>query len=341
MITTFEKADYDEIYEFAYKHRWTDGLPIVPPTPARVERMLMRVLDGHMSPEDEVSSLGPRGGSATFERIAINAVMAGCKPEYMPILVAATKIMGESDFNLAALQATTSPAALALIVNGPIRATVGINCSTGCLGPGSRANATIGRAIRLMLINIGGGLVGDVDKSTHGSPLKFSLCFGEDEEASPWNSLHTDAGYINSQSTVTMTGVVSLIENRTGGPRAETAIDSIRVIAAAMAHVGSKGFQLGRGTPIFILPTGLARIVAEGGYDKEELRFELWRQSAVPESRLPQHAMTHYSVKDGYAYACESWESVVVIVAGGPEANQSMFMSSFVDVPLRTELILE
>ncbi|MER3419161.1 MAG: hypothetical protein C4290_00950 [Chloroflexota bacterium] len=150
--------------------------------------------------------LPPRQGEATVERIAINAVMAGCRPEYLPVVIAAVEAMADPDFNLDGVQATTHPVAPLVIVNGPAARELGINCGYNCYGQGTRANATIGRAIRLILMNIGGGLPGTGDRSTQGSPAKYSYCVAENEDANPWEPLHVERGYSRDTSTVTVIG---------------------------------------------------------------------------------------------------------------------------------------
>ncbi|MDP6180275.1 MAG: UGSC family (seleno)protein, partial [Desulfatiglandales bacterium] len=172
----------EDFYELVLENRWGDGLPVIPPTEERVMKMFAGL---DRKPSDVTGGMPPSNNDVTIEKIAVNAVMAGCLPEYMPILIAAVEAMIEPSFNLHGIQATTSPVAPLVIVNGPIRGKVNLNCGRGCFGPGWRANATIGRAIRFLLINIGGALSGDVDMATYGSPAKYTFCIGEDEENSP------------------------------------------------------------------------------------------------------------------------------------------------------------
>ena len=193
----------EEVYEYVCSQKWGDGLPIIPPTEERVWKFIDYI---DREPDEILGEMPPVDGIVTIEKIAINAVMAGCLPEYMPVLIAAVEAMLEPEFNLQAIQATTNPAAPLAIINGPIRHQFNINCGRGCLGPGWRANATIGRAIRLILINIGGGLPGVTDKATHGMPGKYCFCFGEDEEGNPWEPLHVERGFDKETSTVTIAG---------------------------------------------------------------------------------------------------------------------------------------
>ncbi|MDE2844431.1 MAG: hypothetical protein OXN21_13780, partial [Chloroflexota bacterium] len=165
--------DYDAIQDLYLERGWSDGLPITPPTAERVEAMLASV---SLDPGRVVAQLPPNWGDATVERLAINAVMAGCLPEYLPVIVAGVSAMSDPAFNLYAIQATTHSCAPLFIVNGPIRQKLGMNSSSGAYGPGWRANATIGRAVRLALLNIGGGYPGVGDMSTQGAPSKYTYC---------------------------------------------------------------------------------------------------------------------------------------------------------------------
>ncbi len=179
----------------------TDGLPVVPPTHERVERMLA----GTRRARDELAGeIPPNYGRATVEKIAVNAVMAGCRPDYLPVLLAAVEAACDPAFNLHGLQATTHFAAPLIIVNGPIRSRIGLNASFGVFGPGARANATIGRALRLILMNLGGARAGEISMSTFGHPGRYTFCIAEHEEASPWEPLHVERGFAPDDSAVTL-----------------------------------------------------------------------------------------------------------------------------------------
>src|SRR5262249_32926957 len=158
---------------------WSDGLPVFAPTEASVEEMLRHT---QRARDEVVATLAPAYGAATVEYIAINAVMAGCRPEDLQLLIAATQALAHPSFNLTNVQTVTNTAAVWLIVNGPVREKLQINSGVGCLGPGTWANATLGRAIRLMQHNIGGGIPGKIDHATHGMPGKYTFCCGENEE---------------------------------------------------------------------------------------------------------------------------------------------------------------
>ncbi len=181
-----------DLVEYYFEQAWSDGLPVVPPTPAKIDAVV-EALGGDPSFAEAV--IPPRRGTLTREVLAINMVMAGCKPEYAPVVRAAMLALCTKQWNLNGVQATTHMAAPLLIVNGPIRNTIGMNAGHNCFGSGNRANATIGRAIRLILLTVGGATPGDLDKSTLGHPGKYTYCIAENEELSPWAPYHVEHGY--------------------------------------------------------------------------------------------------------------------------------------------------
>ena len=196
-----EIAALEDEWEAMYDRDWSDGLPVVPPTEARVLRMLEGTT---RDPNEVVAVVPPDLVEVTVEKIAINAVMAGCKPEYLPVVIAAVEAICTDDFNMHGVLATTMDVGPVLIVNGPIRNEIGMNSGGNVLGQGNRANSTIGRAVQLVVRNIGGGKPGGIDRSAHGSPHKLGLAFAEDEEGSPWTSLAESRGFSAEQSTVTV-----------------------------------------------------------------------------------------------------------------------------------------
>ncbi|MGH7316836.1 MAG: hypothetical protein ACREJS_11305, partial [Candidatus Rokuibacteriota bacterium] len=179
----------------------TDGLPVVPPSRARVERMLGGTTRDR---RELVGEVAPNYGRATVEKVAVNAVMAGCRPEYLPVVLAAVQAASDPDFNLHGVSTSTHFSAPLIVVHGPIRGGIGLNCSFGVFGPGHRANATIGRALRLVMINVGGAKAGETSMSTFGHPGRYSYCIGEHEEASPWPPYHVDRGLAATESAVTV-----------------------------------------------------------------------------------------------------------------------------------------
>jgi hypothetical protein len=179
----------------------TDGLPVVPPSRARVDAMLAAT----ERPRDElVAQVPPNFGRATVEKLAVNAVMAGCRPEYFPVVLAVIEAACDPVFNLHGQSGTTNAVSPLIIINGPIRQELEVNCAAGVFGPGYRANATIGRALRLVMINLGGTRAGQISMSTMGHPGRYTYCIGEYEEASPWEPLHVEHGFAPTDSTVTL-----------------------------------------------------------------------------------------------------------------------------------------
>ena len=277
---SFEAPDDLQAINRLYRERrWSDGLPIVPPTSERVDRMLEHIQRGR---HDIVERVAPGYGAATVERIAINCVMAGCDPEYLPILVAATEAIADPAFNLQGIQATTNPVAVWLILNGPIVKKLDVNAGFNCIGQGAWANATLGRAMRLILQNIGGALPGEMDRATQGQPAKFTFCCAENEEASPWEPLHVERGFERGQSTVTVVGAEGTINMNT---HSKEAAELARVIAETMVHPPSNEYVHG-GEPWLIIGPEHAEIFRRGGMSKADVKRELWERSKMPVSRL-------------------------------------------------------
>ena len=188
-----------DFFDSEYERGWTDGLPVVPPTPDLVEHMLATV---ERDPQEVIATLPPRQGPATLESLVVNAVMAGCRPEYFPVVLSAVQAIGDSRFPRRALSGQTLETPF-LLINSLIRGEIDVNCGTACLGPGRRANATIGRAIRLIMINVGGGIPDGVTTTNMSSPLHCTFCAGENEEESLWAPFHVEQGYTREQSVVT------------------------------------------------------------------------------------------------------------------------------------------
>ena len=201
-----EIAEQDDEFEFMFDQGFSDGLPLVPPTAERVMRMLA---GSERDAQEVIATVPPNMGVATVEKIAINSVMAGCKPEYLPVVIAAMQAACTDEFNIHGVMATTMGATPVMVVNGPIRDRIGMNMRLGALGQGNRANATIGRALRLAIRNIGGASPGGTERSTLGNPMKYTMCFPEWEERSPWEPLHVERGFEQDDSVVTLYAMTS------------------------------------------------------------------------------------------------------------------------------------
>ena len=261
----------------AAARRWSDGLPVIAPTAERVDRMLgaMGAMAGQSA--HVVASLAPGFGAATVERIAVNAVMAGCLPAHLPLLLAAVDAVADPAFNLQAVQSTTNPVTTWLIVNGPLAAELGMNAGINCLGQGNLANATLGRALRLVLQNIGGAWPGEMDRATHGQPGKFLLCCAEDEAASPWLPLHAARGLSSEHSAVTVVGASGTLNINT---HAKDADALIACIAGSMMFPGSNDYHY-CGEPWLILSPEHAAVFARAGLDRAAVQQRLWARSAM------------------------------------------------------------
>ena len=229
-----ELATLEDEMEALFDRGWTDGLPVVPPTEARVLRMLEGTT---RSPDDVVAVVPPDLVELTVEKIAINAVMAGCKPEYLPWVIAALEAACTDGFNIHGVLATTMPVGPVIIANGPGTAAIGMNSGGNVLGQGNRANLTIGRAVQLVIRNVGGGRPGEVDRATHGNPGKLSFCFAEDEEGSPWTSLATVAGHRSGhQLRDRLCRRRTPLHRRPGGARSRIAGQHVRGMPAHPAQ---------------------------------------------------------------------------------------------------------
>ncbi|MFH1486368.1 MAG: hypothetical protein ABIH46_09875 [Chloroflexota bacterium] len=328
----------EEANALFYSRGWTDGLPIFLPTKEAVQRMLAY----SDRPRDEVvSKIAPKWGKATVEKIAINAVMAGCLPEYLPVLMAAVHVMADPSFNLSVLQATTNCATPVLILNGPIAKELGVNCSFNAFGQGWRSNATIGRAVRFIMMNIGGGTPGTVDKAIQGHPGKYSFCAAENEAESPWEPYHVEKGYEPGVSTVTMSSVCGSLDFVIRS----TAQEILDLAAATMATRGCNNV-IYSGNPIMVLNPGHASFIAQNGYSKEDVKRFLFDNAKVPVGGLPPSeidAVKQRRPKLNLSHAnamiplADGWEDVVVWVVGAPGGHGIFFPTFGSPIPVTTK----
>ena len=261
--------------ELMYETGWTDGLPVVPPTEERVKEFTDY---SRRSPEELIAEVPPLGGQATVERIAVNSVMAGCLPEYMPVIVTALEAMMEERFNLRGVQCSTGIHSPLLIINGPLAKQLDINSGYNCFGQGWRANATIGRAVKLILVNLGGGIPGEINKSTFGHPGSYTYCVAENEDANPWEPLHVEAGFSMSDSTVTVYPAEAPhnIMYHAGSSR-----DFLTVLADSMCTLGNVQMYV-MGDTMVVLGPEHARILAQDGWRKQDVRMFLFEHARKP-----------------------------------------------------------
>jgi len=323
--------DLDAINRLYRDRRWSDGLPVVPPTVERVERMLRHT---RRARDEIVARIAPGFGAATVERIAINAVLAGCDPEYLPALIAATEACAVPEFNLQAMQATTNPVAIWVIVNGPAAKALGVNGTYNCLGQGDWANATIGRALRLVLQNIGGALPGEMDRATQGQSAKFTCCCAENEDGSPWDPLHVERGFERDASTVTVVGAESFLNMNT---HTKDAGEFIRTIAETIMHPPSNDYCHG-GEPWIVFSPEHADIFRRAGMSKADVKRQLWERSKMRASSMTERDLLRIRDSRSAELGTIGPETLLpvshepagiqLLVAGGP-GTHSVYVPSF------------
>ncbi len=312
---------------------WGDGLPLVPPSEARVAAM---VGGAGLPAEHIVGVVAPKMGVATVELIAANAVMAGCIPAHMPVLIAAVQAMVEPQFNLYGCQATTHCVAPLLIVSGPLAKALNINSGSGCFGPGPWANGVIGRAIRLILLNIGGARPGEIDKATMGHPGKFSYCIAEDETSVAWPALRVERGYGGETSAVTVVGGEA--PHNINDHEATSGGGLITTICGSMAESGQNSVYY-TAEPLLILGPEHAQTIAADGFSKDDVKKAIYDDARIPlnrfspeiiERRLYRRMDMRYKNRGPgvMVTVAQRWEDVMVIVAGGP-GKHSMWVPTF------------
>src|SRR5437899_12141241 len=302
----------------------TDGLPVVPPTRRLVERAIAA---SGRSGDELVALVPPNYGRATVEKIAINAVMAGCRPEYLPVVIAAVDAACDEAFDLHGVSATTNAPSPLVIVNGPIRAALEINSGAGVFGSGARANATIGRALRLVCVNLGGAKPGAVSMSTLAHPGRYTYCIGEHEEASPWESLAVEHGFAPSDSTVAVLaadGPLGVLDHPSRTPE-----DLLATLAASMAVV-SHHKMTHWGDTLLVLSPEHVKILGEGGWKKADVRRWLFARLQRPVCELlpgrdggeglPEHVLRKFTDPAHDPTPIPKFRSpdnIKIVVAGG------------------------
>ncbi|NCZ68587.1 MAG: thioredoxin [Actinobacteria bacterium] len=264
-----ETAAAEDEFEAMFDRGWTDGLPVVPPTEERVMRMLTGTT---RSPSDVVAIVPPDLVEVTVEKIAINAVMAGCKPEYLPWVIAAVEAVCNDTFNIHGVLATTMPVGPVIVCNGPGTRAIGMNSGMNVFGQGNRANLTIGRAVQLVIRNVGGGRPGEVDRATHGNPGKISFCFAEDEVGSPWTSLAASRGVTPGVDAITVfpgEGPRCVVDQLARDPESLT-----NTFAACLRTLHNPKSVLAFDAIVVMGPEH-ARVYAEAGWDRDRVLEEL------------------------------------------------------------------
>ncbi|MDP7144833.1 MAG: hypothetical protein QGH75_05825 [Pseudomonadales bacterium] len=270
-------AEQDDVHEFMFDQGFSDGLPLIPPTPERVMQMLAGT---HRDPQEPVATVPPNMGTATVEKIAINAVMAGCKPEYLVVVIAALEAACTDEFNIHGVMATTMGASPVMVINGPIRLRIGMNMKMSALGQGNRANASIGRALRLAIRNIGGAEPGGTERSTLGNPMKFTMCFAEWEERNPWQPMHVGRGFEPEDSVVSlfaMTSGPTLIVDQTSR-KADQLAGSIALGLESAHHPRA---HMGTNVVLVVCPEHIDTLMRDN-YSKQDLRKRIQEVTTVP-----------------------------------------------------------
>ncbi len=337
-----------DLIEELHRRGVTDGLPAVPPTRRLVEQAIAA---SGRKPDELIAPVPPVYGRATVERIAINAVMAGCLPEYLPVAIAGVEAMCDEAFNLLGISGTTDSAAPLFIVNGPVRRALDINCGVGVFGPGWRANATIGRALRLVWVNIGGARPGVVSMSTFAHPGRYTYCIGENEEENPWEPLHVEHGFARAESTVAALAADALVV--VSAPRSRTPEDLLITIARTMEGIGHhKAMRLG--DTLVVLSPEHAHTIAGCGWTKVQVRQFLWERLQKPVKDLlpgrdggeglPERALAGLADPETDETMIPKFrapECLKVLVAGGTAGRFTAIIPawSFPDAP--TALVLK
>jgi hypothetical protein len=276
------EADQEEAIELCYEKGWTDGLPVVPPTPLRVLRMLQAC---DLESDQIIGKIPPDYVPCSIEKVAINAVMAGCKPDYFPTVLASVRAALQDAFCLHGLLCTTYFSSPVMVVNGPVCKHIGMNSGINALGQGNRASATIGRALQLLVRNVGGGLPGGIDRATMGNPGKFTYCFAEDESDESWPSLAMDRGFERNQSVISLfagEGLQPILDQLSRKP--ESLARSMAASLRSVAHVK----RFGMADAILVVSPEHRRVLQEGGWSKADLKQALYDELMTPgEALLP------------------------------------------------------
>jgi hypothetical protein len=319
-----ELPGWREAIEEYYSRGWTDGLPVVPATPEGVQPFLDEV---GLAPDHVILTEPVRRRTITAAKVAINALLAGCLPSYMPVLLAALDAMADPAFTLHGAITSTGGSATLLVVNGPIRARIGLNAGSNVFGPGWRANATIGRAIRLITLNCLGAQPGILDRSTQGHPGKYSFCIAENEEESPWEPLHVERGLPREASAVTVyaaEGPHNVLSHY--GPTADAIVVTL---ADTMACLGS----FSPGESFLVLAPEHVKIFARDGWTKRRLRETLFVAARRTRADLKRGGKLPGEVEPAdettWVHRGHGPEDIHIVVAGGGPGGHSAFIPSW------------
>ncbi len=319
-----EVAGFLEAIELYHREGLTDGLPIIPPTPELVTEFLAHA---HLEPDHVVGRVEVGDRSITAEKIAVNAVMAGCLPEYMPVLIAGVEAMTRPEFGLHSTAASTSGASHMLIVGGPIARELDVNHGANVFGPTKRANAAIGRAIRLIIMNVCEARPGVLDRSTVGNPGKYTACIAEDEELTPWLPLRCDFDYPVDESAVTAIACYAPVQ--VSDHLSKTPEEVLDNLARSIVHYPyyARGGQI----LVVIVPEHL-RIIHGAGWSKEEVKEHLFQATTMTVSfweRIPNSGKHDYGVGVDSMSVVDTPDDFLIMVAGGGAGGFSTYLVSW------------
>ena len=329
----FDGANDIDDQEMLFARGWTDGLPVVFPTAEKVAAM---VAASGRNATDLIGPIPPRWRQATIEKIAINAVLAGCRPEYFPVVLAAIDALLDNDCQLYGIQTATNTTAPLLIVNGPIAKEIDINARGNVFGQGARANATIGRAVQLVFRNIGGDIAGETDMATHGQAGKFTACIAEAEDDSPWTPFHVDAGFAVDDSTVTVIGASAPHNIFTYG--CETGQDVLEHFIGATLGLGHNNIIFPTG-PLFVVSPEHAATMARDGIGKKEIQNAVFERARIPLARFAKRSVVglHHRRARWFAEVgdpnhigiADRAEDISIVVAGGAGIHSLFVPTAF------------
>lgn len=309
---------YADFFAAACENHWTDGLPVIPPTPDRIKPFLATV---DRDPDEVVAVMPPRQGPATVHGIAANAVMAGCLPEYFPVVLAAVEAINDPGFPLATLVGMR-PETPFFLVNGPICEKIGLESGRGCLGPGWRANATIGRALRLIMINLGGLAPGTYARSCFASPLQYSFCAGEDEANSAWEPFHVERGFQREQNVVSVFRVTSYTALFAPLDWDQSPHGLLEHTGLSMGSPGNTAMYAGNLSCLLLFNHERVKLLADAGISKAQAKVMLYEYSMLPASAFRKgdlHALHEKGRVVGDKISLvDSSEDIYIGVMGGP-----------------------
>jgi hypothetical protein len=316
----------------------------VPPTAERVRAALATV---DRDPQETIGPIPPRMRQATLEKLAINTILAGCRPEYFPVVLAALEASLDEDCRLYGLQTATNTSSPLIIVNGPVIDRLGFNAKGNVFGQGWRANASVGRALQLILRNVGGDMPGETDMSTAGHAGKFTFCIAENEAANPWEPLHVERGFARTDSTVTVIGGSSPQNVFTYG--CETGRDILDHLVGALTGLGHNNIIFPTG-PLLVLSPEHAGTLARDGYSKTDIKNHIFKHARVPLSRFAKRTVAglHHRRSRWFEIAgdaehigvADRASDVHIVVAGGAGIHSQFVPTSFSYNPV-TRLIRE